>query len=178
VISELQLCRKLGGRPEMVCNVSRSQSLTERLLEQLHRVERARASKPQPPTTFLLAPDRPPIRKPRPRPPPPQELPFHKLVKERIRRRKWLEEHPGEVGLLRKMHYWYRYSQYSFVLGKSSSLGSMVCLKAFLDSHFFFKCSIGSTAQLKMYYVGFLAFKSPFINACRINSSTLFVTGI
>ncbi|KAE8745780.1 hypothetical protein FOCC_FOCC007496 [Frankliniella occidentalis] len=62
----------------------------------LARMEKARARKDRPPTVFLLPPDRPIIRQsrqPRPRPPDP---PFKKLVHERIRRRKWAEDHPGE----------------------------------------------------------------------------------
>ncbi|XP_034232929.1 trichohyalin-like isoform X2 [Thrips palmi] len=62
----------------------------------LARMERARARKDRPPTVFLLPPDRPVIRQPRaPRVRPP-DPPFKKLVQERIRRRKWAEDHPGE----------------------------------------------------------------------------------
>lgn len=66
--------------------------------EALARMEKARARADRPPTVFLLPPDRPLIKQPRalrPRPPTP---PFKRLVQERVRRRKWAEEHPGEVG--------------------------------------------------------------------------------
>ncbi|KAK3914143.1 PDZ and LIM domain protein 7 [Frankliniella fusca] len=90
---------KLDGIKSPRSRLSRSPGPEDILRMQekaLARMEKARARKDRPPTVFLLPPDRPVIRQPRaPRPRPP-DPPFKKLVHERIRRRKWAEEHPGE----------------------------------------------------------------------------------